>query len=181
MFFKKFKDFIFDIKVAWSLMIIFILSFFIYIVVGSVKKDNDDSKKGEENKQTSSKKKSFFHFGPDENTYFFTIKLDTWNKVLLIYFFCFIISFMNYYYSSIMDFTIYSTVWNPAYKDPMKISKFSTYIFLLTDPIIWWFYRIIEFYVLILGQFQYLVPGLLGILISKWPYSILRINEKIYK
>ena len=171
MFFQKLKNFVFDIRVAWVSMIIFLISFFTYVVIKS-KENKDDT--------STNDQKGFFHFGPDKNTKFINMKLDNWEKVKLMYFFCFLITFMSRYYEGIMDFVIYSTVWNPAYKEPMKISKFLTSIFLLSDPIIWWIQSIIAFYILSIRQFQFLIPGLLGTLLSKWPYSILRINEKKY-
>ena len=87
---------------------------------------------------------------------------------------------MSRYYEGIMDFVIYSTVWNPAFKDTMTISKSLTYLFLLSDPIIWWFQEILFFYVLTIKKFQFLAPILLGTIMAKWPYAILRINEKKY-
>lgn len=168
--FETIKKIFFDIRVSWTLMIIFLISFLIYLGTQGAFKD----KKGKDGED------AFFHFGTDDNTKFFNMTLDSWDKVGLVYFFCFIISWMSQYYEAIMDFTIYSTVWNPAYKDPMPISKPLTYLFLLSDTFIWWLQKIIVFYVMSIKQFQFLIPTLLGKILAKWPYAMIRINEKKY-
>ena len=183
---EKAKGFFFDIRVAWSLMILFLVLMFIYLGLQGAFTDNktEEKQEGKEKEKQEQQKSNdnFFHFGPDKsgNTKFFNMTLDNWEKVGLVYFFCFLITFMSRYYEGIMDFVIYSTVWNPAFKDNMTISKSLTYLFLLSDPIIWWFQEILFFYVLTIKKFQFLAPILLGTIMAKWPYSILRINEKKY-
>ena len=166
--FDKIKETFFDVRVAWTLMILFLFSMFIYLGSEDAFKSNDD------------KKTHFYHFGPDTsgNTKFFNMPLNNWEKISSVYFFCFLINFMLKYYEGIMDYVIYSTVWNPAYKDPITISKPLTYLFLLSDNIIWWLQNIIIFYIMSIKQFQFLTPVLVGTLVAKWPYSILRINSK---
>lgn len=170
---KKITNFIFDIRVAWTLMILYLISLFLYLGFKDAFKDADPD---------DDVNNDFFHFGPDTsgNTKFFNMKLNDWSRVGLVYFFCFLITFMTKYYEGIMDYVIYSTVWNPAYKDPMTISKPLTFLFLLSDPIIWWLQGIIYFYVLSIRKFQFLLPALLGEIVARWPYNILRINNKTY-
>ena len=81
----------------------------------------------------------FLHFGPGTDptntTTFIGIVLDTWQKVILMYFVSFLSSVMNTYYLYAMTNNLHSYIWNRAVPK-VPFSRRWTYIVILAEPFI---------------------------------------------
>ena len=66
----------------------------------------------------------FMHIGPEKNTTFLNIKLDSWAKVVLVYIISFGSSFLQYFYTShIQTGFIMSKLTNAMYGTSTKTQK----------------------------------------------------------
>jgi len=126
----------------------------------------------------------FLHFGPGTNsantTSFIGIVLDTWEKVILMYFVSFLSSVMNTYYLYAMTNNLHSYIWNRA----VPIVPFSrkwTYIVILAEPFILQVLTITQFFTNLTMQLQFIIPQFIGSLIIEVPFSIQRLREKKYE
>ncbi len=75
---------------------------------------------------------------------------------------------------------IHSKVWNPAYKEKMPISKSSTLLLLAAEPFINFVLRILQFYITMTMQLQFILPELIATAMVAIPYSFMKANEKKY-
>lgn len=126
----------------------------------------------------------FLHFGPgttDNNTTtFIGIKLDTWEKVILIYFVSFLSSLMNTYYLYAMTNNLHSYIWNRAVPK-VPFSKKWTYIVILVEPFILQVLTITQFFTNLTMQLQFIIPQFIGSIIIEIPFTIQRLREKEYQ
>lgn len=125
-------------------------------------------------------KTHFLRFGPSDDLMFFGMKIDTWNKVYVMIFVSFLSSFLIKYHTTVMSDFIGSKVWNPAFKDKMPLNKTATQLLLIMDPFIGFLLRILQFFVTMTMQLQFILPELIGGLLVTIPYSFAKSNEKRY-
>ena len=121
----------------------------------------------------------FIHFGPGSTT-FLGIVLDTWEKVILLYFVSFLSSMMNTYYTYAMTNNLHSYIWNRAV-DTVPFSKRWTYVVTLAEPFIIQILVVTQFFTNLTMQLQFILPQFLGSIIIEVPFSIERLREKKYK
>lgn len=120
----------------------------------------------------------FMNFGPSKDTYLLSMRIDTWNKVYMLWIIGFSTAFFTNYYKNVSYDFVFSKVWNPAFKEKLNISKLWAIFFSVFDPIILYITRILNLFVNLTMELQYIVPGLLGILFARIPYSLFKIEEK---
>ena len=123
-------------------------------------------------------KNNFLKFGPDDNTKFLGMMLNTWEKVILVYFISFFSSILQTYASTAMFNFIYLKMWNPAYKTKINMTKTWAQIITTIEPLLIWILRIIQFFCNMTMQLQYLVPQFLGHALTSVPYGLLKVDEK---
>ena len=123
-------------------------------------------------------KNNFLKFGPDANTKFLGMMLNTWEKVILVYFISFLSSLLQTYSSTAMFNFIYLKLWNPAYKKKINLTKTWAQIIASTEPLLSWILAIIQFFCSMTMQLQYLMPQFLGQALMSIPYTLLKVDEK---
>ena len=125
----------------------------------------------------------FLHFGPgttDANTtQFLGIILDTWPKVILMYFAGFISSIMSTYYTYAMTNNLHSYIWNRAIP-VVPFSKRWTYIVVFAEPFFMQILQIISFFTTLTLQIQFILPQFIGSMIIEVPFTIQRLQEKTF-
>ena len=125
----------------------------------------------------------FIHFGPGTDatntTSFIGIVLDTWNKVILMYFVSFLSSLMNTYYLYSMTNNLHSYIWNRAVPK-VPFSRKWTYVVILAEPFILQVLTITQFFTNLTMQLQFIIPQFIGSIIIEVPFSIQRLREKEY-
>ena len=126
----------------------------------------------------------FVHFGPGTNesntTSFLGIVLDSWQKVILMYFVSFLSSVMNTYYSYAMTNNLHSYIWNRAVPK-VPFSKKWTYVVILIEPILLEILSITQFFTSLTMQLQFIIPQFIGSMIIEVPFTIQRLREKEYE
>ena len=125
--------------------------------------------------------KKFLHFGPEKDTTFLHIKLNTWNKVYIVYGISFGVALLQYYYSRIIygEF-ISSRFINPAHKEKLDVTKNMMKFIILANPIAQWLLKIITFFVTMTMQLQFVLPQLIASLIILYPYQMKKFSENTY-
>ena len=117
----------------------------------------------------------FLHFGPGTNdtntTTFIGIVLDSWEKVIFMYFVSFLSSLMNTYYSYAMTNNLHSYIWNRAVPK-VPFSKKWTYVVVLAEPFILQVLMVTEFFTNLTMQLQFIIPQFIGSVIIEIPFTI---------
>jgi len=157
------RNFFLNPKVAFSIFSIFII---VYIVI--LGREGAFSKK-------------FLHFGPSEKTKFLTLKLDNWTKVITVYSIGFFSSLITTYYSKVAKDKIHSLLWNPAYKKNMPLTRTLMGVILIGEPFLYWVLGIINFFITLTLELQYILPKFIGTIIIEIPYGLYKANQKKYK
>ena len=123
----------------------------------------------------------FLHFGPgtdaSNTTSFMNIKLDSWNKVGLLYAVSFFAALLTTYYQSVMSNNIHSYIWNRALTS-IPYSKTWTYAIVMMEPFFYQILSIVQFFTSLTMQFQFILPQFLGSLIADLPFTLKRLGEK---
>lgn len=120
----------------------------------------------------------FLNFGPSEKTKFLSMKINTWNKVYLLWIIGFTTAFFTNYYKSVNYDYVFLKIWNPAYKEKLTLSKNTTSILMFFDPILNYITLILNLFVNLTMQLQFILPGFIGMLFAKLPYTYYKIEEK---
>jgi len=123
-------------------------------------------------------KNNFLKFGPDPNTKFLGMAMNTWEKVILVYFISFFSSLLQTYSSTAMFNFIYLKLWNPAYKKKINLTKTWAQLIASVEPLLTWVLAIIQFFCSMTMQLQYLIPQFLGQALTSIPYGLLKVDEK---
>jgi hypothetical protein len=121
----------------------------------------------------------FLHFGPG-NASFVGIKLDSWEKVLMMYFISFISALMNNYYQYAMTNNLHSYIWNRAVPK-VPFSKRWTYVVILAEPFLMEVLSITSFFTTLTLQLQFIIPQFIGATLIEIPFTIQRLREKEYE
>ena len=160
---KKVIEFFFNIKLAFIIFIIFIIGYIILLDV------------------EGAFTKRFLNFGPSKDTKFINMTLDTWPKVISVYILSFLASLLTQYYKSISYNFIHSFIWNPAYTKKIHMTKtWATFIVSL-EPILYWILQIIEFFINLIIELQFLIPKFIGQALIDIPYGLYMVNQNKYK
>ena len=156
-------EFFMSPKVALIIFTVFLVAYIVFI-------DVEGGFKGK-----------FLHFGPgttEENTTsFMNIKLDSWQKVGVLYVVSFLVSLLTTYYQSVMGNNIHSYIWNRALSS-IPYSKTWTYAIVLMEPFFYQILSIIQFLTNMTLQLQFIIPQFLGGIIAELPFTLQRLGEK---
>ncbi len=120
----------------------------------------------------------FLRFGPSPDTKFLNIKLDSWNKVISVYFIALLSALSTAYYTSVSSSYISGVLLNPAYKDKISQSKFWSKLLVTIDPLMSWVMQLFQLFATLTLELQYMLPQLLGHLIILIPTNLQSIEEK---
>lgn len=123
-------------------------------------------------------KKKFLNFGSSEDSVFLGMKLDTWQKVILVYLIGFVSSLLTSYYGTVSYDFIHSYIWNPAYTKKIKMKKWWVFLIVSIEPILYWILTILNFFINMTMELQYILPKFLGAIIIDIPYGIFKLNQK---
>jgi hypothetical protein len=144
-------------------LFIFIIALIIYLVV--LDKEGAFQKK-------------FLHFGPSSDTRFFNIQLKTWPQVISVYIIAFFSALSLSYYQNIASYYVDKVLLNPAYKDPIKHSKYWSYVLGIADPLVNAIMTAINFFVTLTMEFQFIAFQLLGTIVVSIPSNLAEISKK---
>jgi hypothetical protein len=156
-------EFFMSPKVALIIFTLFLVAYIVFI-------DEEGGFKGK-----------FLHFGPgtdaSNTTSFMNIKLDSWQKVGLLYAVSFFAALLTTYYQSVMSNNIHSYIWNRAL-DTIPYSKTWTYAIVMMEPFFYQVLSIIQFFTSLTMQLQFILPQFVGSLIADLPFTLKRLGEK---
>ncbi len=107
--------------------------------------------------------------------------LDSWDKVILVYVIGFFSSLLTTYYSTVSYDFIHSFIWNPAYTKTIPVSKWWTSLIVTLEPILYWTLGILNFFINLTMELQYIIPKFIGNMIVNVPYGLYKVNQKKYK
>jgi hypothetical protein len=156
---KRVFNFFFSPRVAFIIFVIFITVYLILL------------------DEEGAFRKKFLAFGPSKETKFLSMTLDTWEKVILVYLIGFFSSLLTTYYKTVSYDFIHSFIWNPAYKDKIKISKWWTSLIVSVEPLLFWVLKTLNFFVNLTMELQYIIPKFLGNVIINVPYGLYKVNQ----
>ena len=122
--------------------------------------------------------KKFLRFGPSPDTKFLNIKLDTWDKVIVVYFIGLLSAVSTSYYTSVASSYVSGVLLNPAYKDKIDHSKYWSKILVIIDPIISWVMQLFQLFATLTLELQYMLPQLLGQLTVLIPTNLRTLSTK---
>ena len=109
--------------------------------------------------------KRFLHFGPstdpETQTEFLGSPIDTWPKVITLYLLGFFSVLFSTYYRDIFETWIINSVRDHKEKQ-IKMSKITAYLLTIIDPVLDNINKILELFVLLTLQLQFLIPQVLG-------------------
>ena len=161
--FEAILDFFFQPLVAFTILVAFLTIYMIFI----------DYEGGFTEK--------FLHFGPgttpENTTTFIGIKMDSWEKVGLLYAISFISAMINQYYNFAVGENLHSYVWQRSEK-VIPFNKFWTYFILFAEPVIWQMLTVLQFFTTLTLQVQFIIPELLGGLVAHIPGVMRRLADK---
>ena len=130
--------------------------------------------------EESAFKGKFLRFGPSDDSRFLHMKLNTWNKVILVYIIGFLSTFLTSYYNTIAYDFIHGFIWNPAYTKKINMSKKWATIIVSLEPLLFWILSVLNFFIDFTMELQYIIPKFLGACLIDIPYSIYKVNQKKY-
>ena len=164
---KFFKKYIFEPRIAFIVFILFIIGYLVFL----------DEEKAFTN--------NFLRFGPAKKgetpAKYLGMKLNTWKKVIIVYVIGFFTSLLTTYYNTVSYDFIHSFIWNPAYTKEIPLSKLWTTIIVVIEPLLYWILQILNFFVNLTLELQYLIPKFIGDIVVAVPFSLFKVSQKIYK
>ena len=109
--------------------------------------------------------KRFLHFGPSDDpetqTEFLGSPVNTWEKVITLYVLGFLSVCFSKYYEDIFGSWEINAVKDEKQKT-INMKKGTAYLLTILDPLLEQINKILEFFVLLTLQLQFIVPQLLG-------------------
>ena len=113
--------------------------------------------------------KRFLHFGPstdpETSTEFLGTPVDSWSKVIALYILGFLSSIISTYYRTVFGAWLTNAVKDHKQKT-MSVSKYLATILVTIDPIVSNINTILEFFLTLTLQLQFLIPQILGDIIA---------------
>ena len=103
----------------------------------------------------------FFQFGPGNDDSFLGNAINTWPKVIILYFISFFTAAFNTYYGSVYGTWFYNQVKDTERKY-LEVSKNDAKLMTILSPIITGINDIVGIFILLTKQFQYIFPQILG-------------------
>jgi len=148
------------------LFVMFLIAYFIFLdVEGSFAND-------------------FLHFGPGgtnvNSAQFMGIVLDSWSKVITLYFICFTTGFLSTHYDNVVSMSIINNVMDTSITH-VPYSQTGTYAVVLIDPLIMHSLKVIEFFATLTLQFQFILPVVVGSYIGGLPTVLNILKSKTYE
>ena len=122
--------------------------------------------------------KKFLQFGPSSDTKFLHFTIDTWGKVIAVYFIGFISALSVSYYTNVTGNFVSGVLLNPAYKDIIRRSEFWSKVMVAIDPIITWIMTTFQFFITLTMQLQFMIPQFLGHIIVAIPVNLKSVSLK---
>jgi len=122
----------------------------------------------------------FLKLGPSDDLAFIGMKINTWKKVYAMYAIGFFSTLLIAYHQTVMYDFIHSKIWNQAYEEKIELSKTFTIMLMSFEPFFYFLLRIMQFYVTMTMQLQFLIPELIAQCLVDIPYGIMKANEKKY-
>ena len=109
--------------------------------------------------------KRFLHFGPstdpETQTEFLGSPVDSWEKVITLYLLGFFSVLFSTYYRDIFETWIINSVKDHKEKK-IKMNKITAYLITIIDPVLDSINKILELFVLLTLQLQFIIPQILG-------------------
>jgi len=125
----------------------------------------------------------FLHFGPgttpENTTTFLGIKLDSWQKVGLLYVVGFLSALLSTYYQSVVGQNLHMYIWNRAVKE-VPFSRFWTYFIILVEPFFYQILQVIGFFTNLTLQLQFIIPQFIGSYLADVPFTVKLLGEKTF-
>ena len=125
--------------------------------------------------------KNFLHFGPstdeETTTEFLGAQIDTWPKVIQLYLLGFFTSIMHTYYETVYNAWAINYVKDVKTKH-INVKKTIAYIMIFLDPIISNINNILELFLTLTLQLQFLIPQMLGNLVASIMVSHAYLKKK---
>ena len=152
-----------------NIIIVTLLFFIIYFIVGD---------------KTGTFNDTFLRFGPNKsnkltgsNTYtkYMGISINSWSRVIMVYFITFFASLLNAYYNTAVGLRD-GIVFNDK-MTTIKYNKYWTYIAYILDPMFIVLFTVLQFFATATFELQYIIPQFLGIALIRIPYSISFLNK----
>jgi hypothetical protein len=126
----------------------------------------------------------FLHFGPGgtnvNSAQFMGIVLDSWSKVITLYFICFTTGFLSTHYDNVVSMSIINNVMDTSITH-VPYSQTGTYAVVLIDPLIMHSLKVIEFFATLTLQFQFILPVVVGSYIGGLPTVLNILKSKTYE
>ena len=105
--------------------------------------------------------KNFFHFGPSEKDTFLGGSINSWPKVIILYLISFFAAAFNSYFGSIYGNWFHNQVIDTE-RDYLKVSKKDAKLMTIVSPLVIGINNVIEIFILLTKQLQYILPQILG-------------------
>lgn len=129
-------------------------------------------------------KQKFLKFGPDRDpsnsATFLGIKLDNWTKVIMMYIIGFCSSLMSSYYNAVMSTSVHTYIYNAAI-DEVPYNKQLIYSVAMIEPFLYQILWIIQFYMDLIMELQFIIPQFIGTYVASIPFVIQMLGTKQYK
>jgi len=126
----------------------------------------------------------FLHFGPKgtnvNSAQFMGITLDSWSKVITLYFICFTTGFLSTHYDNVVSTSIINRLTDPN-TSYIPYSQAGTYTLVLIDPLIMHSLKVIEFFATLTLQLQFILPVFIGSYIGGLPTVMGYLSSKTYQ
>jgi len=128
-------------------------------------------------------KHKFLKIGPDRDpstaSTFVGIKLDNWTKVGMMYAIGFCSSLMSSYYNAVMSTSVHTYIYNAAVDD-IPYSKRLMYSVAIIEPFLLQVLWIIQLYMDLMMELQYILPQFIGSYVASIPFIIQMLGTKKY-
>ena len=157
--FSKLRDLLFEPRIALIIFVFFMIGYLIILDYEGTFQEK------------------FLHFGPSEDTKFLNMTIDTWEKVIVMYILAFATALLTNYYSTVMYDFIHSKIYNPAFTKKIDIPKKWVQAIVTLEPVMYWILGIIQFFISLTMQLQFLVPQLIGTAIIEISYGLFKVSE----
>lgn len=122
--------------------------------------------------------KKFLQFGPAPDAKFLNITLNTWSKVILVYFIAFFSSASLSYYQNYASSFVNQVLIHPAYKGKINQSEMWSKILVIIDPIITSLMGILNILVTMTLQLQFIMWQIIGSLIVTIPTNLSILSKR---
>lgn len=129
-------------------------------------------------------KEKFLKFGPDKDpnttSMFLGIKLDSWTKVIMMYAVGFCSALMSSYYEAVMSTSVHTYIYSASINN-VPFNKQLMYAIAMIEPILFQILWIIQIYMDLMMQLQYIIPQFVGSYVASVPFVIQLLGTKKYK